>query len=116
MDPVVRRRLKEEVNVIMHLRLAVDDLAERVEALEAQLPTPRFARRELERQRRAAVLSARAEGLSIAKIAAVLGLGTRTVAGIVDGAPVPPKVTGIDGSRHPSSHAETHRNGNRRQA
>jgi hypothetical protein len=64
MDAEVRKRLKQEVDAINRMRFALDDLAGRVEALEAQLPAPRsFSRRELDRQRRAAVLHARKQGL-----------------------------------------------------
>jgi hypothetical protein len=46
-------------------------------------------------------------------ISAALGLGTTTVAEIVADAPAPPKVLGRDGRKHPSTHAESHRNGGR---
>jgi AraC-like DNA-binding protein len=85
----------------------LDELHARVDALEQRLAAPRsFHRAELERQRRAAVLAARAEGLSFAKIASVLGVSTRTVATIVNGERVaePAEVLGVDGRLHAARH------------
>lgn len=110
MDAAQRLALEELVRGVMSRDL--DELLVRVERLERELAAPRsFARHELERQRRAAVLHARRQGLSIAMIAAALGLGTSTVAAILEAEQVaePARVRGRDGKLHPSRH----RNGDR---
>jgi Homeodomain-like domain len=99
----------------------LDELYARVDRIEHQLAAPRtFARAELDRQRRAAVLHARRQGLSIAMIASALGLGRSTVATILDGEQVagPERVLGLglDGKSHPARHVENGRNGGRAQA
>jgi hypothetical protein len=83
----------------------LDELHARIESLERELAAPRsFHRRELHRQRRAAVLHARRQGMSIAAIAAATGLGTTTVARILNGDRVaePERVLGRDGKRYPA--------------
>jgi hypothetical protein len=97
----------------------LDELYARVDRIEQQLAAPRtFARAELDRQLRAAVLHARRQRLSIAMIASALGLGRSTVATILDDEQVaePERVLGLDGKSHPARHVENGRNGNRAQA
>jgi Homeodomain-like domain len=93
------------------LAAELDELEARVAQLERRLGPRSFARHELDRQRRAAVLHARRQGLSIAMIAAALGLGTSTVAAILEAEQVdePERVRGRDGKLHPARH----RNGDR---
>lgn len=113
MDARAEQALAELVRGVVSRDL--DELYTRLEHLERQLAAPRsFARDELDRQRRAAVLHARGQGLSIAMIAAATGLGRTTVATILEREQVaePERVRGLDGKSHPARHA----NGNRAQA
>jgi hypothetical protein len=113
-DAAAETALAELVRAVVSRDL--DELLARVERLERELAAPRsFHRRELERQRRAAVLHARAQGMSIAVIAAATGLGATTVARILDGERVsePERVRGLDGKLYPARHAGNGRNGGR---
>jgi AraC-like DNA-binding protein len=78
---------------------------ERLSALE-QKPPPPLAGAELRKQRDEVILTARAEGHSLARIATLVGLSKSTISRIVNsngGDPAPPRVRGRDNGSYRST-------------
>jgi DNA-binding NarL/FixJ family response regulator len=93
-EVVLRGHIRTELAAELDL---LEDLHRRVDQLERRPAL--FTTAEQRRQRRAAVMYARAEGLSVAMISRLLGLSRNTVSRIlseVEDSP-PPSVLGADG-------------------
>jgi Homeodomain-like domain len=94
---LMERRLRE----LEAVAATVEDLAERIERIEERLGPRSFSREALERQRREAIVGARARGLSVSAISRALGVSQGTVKTVIRDLP-PPRggVVGVNGKKY----------------